>query len=101
MNEAKGRFHRDLDFLFGGFRRTKSSTRHHEIDDIFTKPSDRGGAPKWNQYNDIDPKTTEYLTDHQYFLLPQHILGFALGTKKWSRSSYWFPVDFVTNLKSS
>ena len=52
--------------------------------DISEEPSDLGGEPRWMGYNDIDPKKTEKLTEHQRFLLPQHTLGFMLDIKEWS-----------------
>jgi len=98
MNESKGRLYRDFELLFGGLRRTTSSRRSHDIDAISTKPPDREGEPRWKDYNEIDPKERETLTEHQLFLLPQHMLGFTLGNKKWSKFNCLFLADCVANL---
>ena len=84
MNEKTERSVRYFDSMFLGMR--SDSPSHHDMEDISKEPSDLGGGPRWIGYNDIDPKKTEKLTEHQRFLLPQHTLGFMLDTKEWSLS---------------
>jgi hypothetical protein len=40
-------------------------------------------AAVWADYDQIDPKTRTTLTDHQYFLFPRRIDGFAFKLKRW------------------
>ena len=41
-------------------------------------------AFKWATYQEIDVKTIDKLTQHQYFLLGPFVAGFALKEKRWS-----------------
>ena len=84
MNEKAERSFRYYEPLLLGLR--PDPPLHHDMEDISKEPSDLGGEPRWIGYNDIDPKKTEKLTEHQLFLLPQHTLGFMLDIKEWSLS---------------
>lgn len=53
--------------------------------DTGEQPEFFGGGPLWEKYNDIQPKEQMELTNHQYFLLPADIRGFALKIKQWSK----------------
>jgi len=52
------------------------------------EPEDFPGEPKWRDYNMIDVKTRETLTDHQCLLLPSQIRGYALRSKLWSKCHF-------------
>lgn len=39
---------------------------------------------RWDGYESIDPKRQKSLTEHDYFLIPRRIDGFALKQKSWS-----------------
>ena len=76
--------------------RSVSSIHHSDFKkDISEAPLDHGGEPRWTEYNDIDPKENESLSDHQLFLLPQHTLGFKLDTKEWSLSLLFLAHDLL------
>ena len=71
---------------FIGIGKLETSRHHHNVEGSGTLPPDRGGGQRWEKYNNIDPTQNADLTQHQYFLLPGHILGFALKTKEWRKS---------------
>ncbi|KAL6716593.1 hypothetical protein ACLMJK_006160 [Lecanora helva] len=77
LNERADMSFRDM-LLFN-----PSLSAQDALQEFTNEPSDHGGGTRWKEYNDIDPTTTEQLSEHQKFLLPRHTLGFLLNTKEW------------------
>lgn len=56
----------------------------------FTPPSDSKGGSRFSKFNDMECSTEilDKLETLHFLLLPGYVLGYALGRKEWSNSTF-------------